>query len=451
MHACPGREVAPCAAPFDPLSASTDMATTQHSHTPSNLSARRGITIVGAGIIGISCAVALQRAGVDVTVVDSREPGEGCSKGNAGILAAYSVVPLSTPGILRKTPSMLFDPLGPLTMRWAHLPQMVPWLYRFWRASMPPRVEAAASLLATLLRTSVADHLAAVAGTGAERWVRASPLLCVYPDEAAFERDAYVWRLRQAHGIRFEILRGDALHVFEPALSTAYRFALLLDGCGFSTDPQQLVKALAAHVVRQGGRIVQREVRDIEIGPNGPTDLMTDAGRLPIDKLLLCAGAWSGHFARRLGSPVPLQSQRGYHITLAPQNGATPHLPVMSPSQKVIATPMACGLRLAGQVEFGGLIAKPDYRRAQRLTHHLTQLFPSVDTTRLTEWMGHRPTLPDSLPVIGQSPHFSNVFYAFGHHHVGLTAAPMTARLIAQLATGQPTEIDLAPFRIDRF
>lgn len=419
--------------------------------THNRASARRNVTIVGAGIIGVSCAVALQRAGCDVTLVDREEPGEGCSSGNAGILANYGMVPLSTPGILGKVPGMLLDPLGPLSIRWGYLPRMVSWLYRFWRASNEREVTAIAGALTSLLRSTVDDHLAATAGTGAESWVRPSPLLCVYPDEKAFQQDAYVWRMRQAHGTRISLLRGNEVKSFEPAISSAYQFAVVLDECGYVLDPKQLVKALSNHVVRHGGRILHRDITDAVVGASGVTHLVTDSGLLDIDILAVCAGAWSGHLARRLGSPVPLESERGYHIMLRPQQGLVPRYPVMSPSQKIIATPMQQGLRLAGQVEFGGLDASPDYRRAEALAKHATRLFPGVETAGFTQWMGHRPSLPDSLPVIGRSPHLSNVYYAFGHHHVGLTAGPMTGRLIAELVTQRTASIDLTPFRINRF
>lgn len=412
---------------------------------------RRQVTIIGAGIIGISTAIQLQRAGCEVTVVDRVPPGESCSRGNAGILATYGVVPLSTPGFIRKVPGMLTDPLGPLVMRWRYVPSMVPWMMRFLRSSRPAEVERIAAALALLAQTTVEEHQALVAGTGAESLAVSSPLLCVYPDEAAYESDSYVWSLRRRHGTRTHILRGDAVREFEPTVADRFRFGVVMENCGYSPDPLALVKVLATHFVRLGGRILQREVRDIHVGITGPDALVTDAGDLPVGDLVVCAGAWSGRLSRKLGSPVPLQAERGYHVTLQHHTGKAPKVPVMSPAQKIIATPMQSGLRAAGLVEFGGLTAAPDYRRARTLLKHINVLFPAVQAQTHTEWMGHRPSLPDSLPVIDRSPHFANVFYAFGHQHIGLTCGPKTGRLLADLVLGRKPEVDLSPFQITRF
>lgn len=412
---------------------------------------KRHVTIIGAGVVGISSAIRLQRAGCDVTVVDRVSPGESCSRGNAGIFATYGMVPLSTPGFIWKVPGMLTDPLGPLAMRWRHVPSMMPWMVKFLRSSRPAEVERIAAALASLTRTTVDAHMALVAGTGAEPLARAAPLLCVYPDEASYQNDIYVWNLRRQHGTRMHFLRDDAVRDFEPTVSERFKFGVVMENCGYSPDPFELVKTLAAHFVRSGGNILTRDVRDIVVGPNGPIALVTDAGNLPVRELVICGGAWSGKLSRKLGSPVPLEAERGYHVTLQRHTGQAPRYPVMSPAQKILVTPMQCGLRAAGLVEFDGLKAAPDYRRARTLLKHINALFPAVEVQAHTEWMGHRPSLPDSLPVIDRSPHFTNVFYGFGHQHIGLTCAPKTAEALTDLVLQRTPSIDLTPFRISRF
>ncbi len=410
----------------------------------------RKVTIIGAGIVGVSSAIWLQRDGYDVTLVDRLAPGEGTSFGNAGILASSGFIPVSTPGFAWKAPRMLMDPLGPLSFRWPYMPRMIPWLYQFVRSSAPRAVEHIADSMSTLVGTSVEDHQALAAGTGAEAWVRPSPYLFVYRDEAAFNAESYVWALRRARGVTMSFLRGDAVREFEPSLGASYRFAAVLERHGFTPDPLQLVKALAAHFQRNGGTILRREVKDIEIGAGGPVRLLTDQGPLDVGRLVISAGAWSGRLAARLGNPVPLESERGYHITLQ-SPGVMPRYPIMSTGGKFVSTPMSCGLRVAGMVEFGGLDAPPKPDMTRRLLEHVKRLFPGVATASYTEWLGHRPSLPDSLPVIGRSPHFASVFYAFGHQHVGLTAGPKTGRLIADLIAGRAPAIDLSPFRVERF
>jgi D-amino-acid dehydrogenase len=416
----------------------------------SNSNSPRNVTVVGAGVVGVACAINLMRDGHRVTLVERDAPGEGASLGNAGIMAPCAIVPVMTPGIVWKVPQMLLDPMGPLSLRWSYVPRMIPWLLRYLRNSTAERVEFISDALASLLGGSVEEHQRLARETGAEEWLCPAPYLYVYENEAAFAKDAFAWNIRRRHGTKLEVLKDDAVREMEPSLDSAYRFAVVLEDHGFIRDPMRLVKALAEHFERAGGTLLHRDVKDVDFGPDGPTRLVTDGGDLELDVLVVAAGAWSGKLAARLGSPVPLETERGYHVVLT-DPGVTPRYPIMSTKGKFVATPMEPGLRLAGLVEFGGLDAPPDYARARTLLRHARQLFPAVVTDDYTEWMGHRPVLPDSLPVIGRSPHFETVFYAFGHQHVGVTGGPKTGRVIADLVNGRHPNIDLSPFRVDRF
>ncbi|MFQ5955504.1 MAG: NAD(P)/FAD-dependent oxidoreductase [Kiloniellales bacterium] len=410
----------------------------------------RQVLVIGAGVVGIACAIFLRRDGHQVTVIDRLPPGEGCSLGNAGILAASSCVPLSMPGTLIRVPKWLLDPLGPLAIRWRYLPRLAPWLVRFVRAGAPARVEAASVALRSLLATTVEGHRALAEAAGAADLVRPSGLLWAYETASGFLREAADWRLRRARGVRMEELEGGAVGEIEPALAPHCRRAVWLPDDGYVTDPLGLVRALAEHFARAGGSILRREARDFELGPEGPTRLATDHGSLEADVFVIAAGAWSGELAARLGSPVPLESERGYHVMIG-QPGVALRVPVVAGERMFGATPMTAGLRLAGTVEFGGLTAPPNYARARVLLRHGRRLLPGLKAEAVSEWMGHRPALPDSLPVIGRSPRHPSVFFAFGHGHTGLTAAPMTGRVIADLVAGRPPPFDLAPFAADRF
>lgn len=407
-------------------------------------------TIIGAGAIGVATALQLQQRGYPVTLIDRSEPAEGCSSGNAGILAAYGVAPLSLPGILNKVPGMLLDPQGPLSIRRQHLLKIAPWLWRFWRASRPERVEEIATALGALLGDTVARYQALTDGTAATALIKPSPVLCVYENEQAYKRDSFVWDLRRRHGVRWRLLQGPELHDIEPTVSPHFQYAAAFEQCGFTLNPQRLIQILFETFIRNGGKFVRADVQDIQMGERGPTHLLTSTGKQAVQQLVIASGAWSGQLSRRLGEPVPLEAERGYHVTLSAFDGRAPSHPIMSPSQKVIATPMEMGLRIAGMVEFGGFMP-PDYRRSSTLRDLLGALFPGIKAGTVSPWMGHRPSLPDSLPVIGASSRHPSVFYAFGHHHVGLTAAPMTGRLIADLVTGQTPAIDLSAFRVNRF
>ncbi len=410
----------------------------------------RKVTVIGAGIVGIACASTLLRDGHSVTVVDSGPPGEGCSKGNAGGLSPGSVVPMAMPGVLSQVPRWLFDPQGPLIIRWSYLAQALPWLLRFVRAAHPRRVEEVADALWALHREVFESYAPLFKAAGAESLIRHSGQLYVYGSEAAYRKDAGAWALRQARGIPIEILKGEQIRQREPALAPIFARGVLLPEHGHCLDPFRLVQLLADRFALDGGTILRRQVTGFEIGAEGPTHLKTDGGELEVETLVVAAGAWSHLLARQLGSRVPLESHRGYHVTVA-DPGVSPRLSIMWAERKFMTTPMAPGLRFAGTVEFAGLEAAPDYRRARSLLERGKRMFPDLDADNVSEWMGHRPSLPDTLPVIGRSPHYPSTYYAFGHGHTGLSGAPMTGRLIADLVAGRPPTIDIAPFRVDRF
>jgi D-amino-acid dehydrogenase len=409
------------------------------------------VTVIGAGIVGVSCALHLQRRGHRVNLIDRAGPGEGTSFGNAGVLASSAVLPVAMPGILKAVPRMLLDPMEPLSLRFPYAAGMLPWLVRYISHATPEKVKAAAAAMATVVGGAVEEHQALAAGTGAERWIRDCPTLSVFPDEEAFAKDTFGWTLRRKYGVTVETYRGGEVREVEPSLRPEWRFAVALRGQGYVTDPLAYVRALAAHFAACGGTVLRRAVRDFEIGPAGPRRVFADGGEaVDTDLVVVACGAWSGPLAARLGSPVPLETERGYHVVLK-RPAPLPRHPIMSAKGKFIATPMEPGLRVAGLVEFGGLEAAPNYRRARTLIRHAELLFDGLSYETHTEWMGHRPILPDSLPVIARSPRHPNVYFAFGHHHVGLTGGAKTGRLIADLVDGRAANVDLQPFRIDRF
>jgi D-amino-acid dehydrogenase len=411
---------------------------------------RRQVTVIGAGIVGISCALNLLRDGHDVTVVDRVPPGEGCSRGNAGLFSSDSFVPLSLPGTLRKVPGWLLDPLGPLAIRWRHAPRLLPWLIRFVLAGRPDRVKAICDALEPLLDSSLEHHLALAKGTEAEGLIRSEGCMYVYEDAKSLADEAKSWDLRQARGTIVEKLNAAQIREREPALAPIFEHGYYVSNVGHTVEPMLLVKGLAKYFAQSGGVILQREVRYIEIGPEGPSRLITDGDDLDIDVLVIAAGAFSNRLTAGLGSPVPLEGERGYHVTIA--NAGIPlNMPVFANTYKFIATPMAPGIRIAGTAEFGGLDAEPNFARADVLAIHAKWMFPDIDTSDVTTWSGLRPTLPDSLPVIGPSPVFGNLFFAFGHQHVGLTGGPRTGKLIADLVAGRAPNMDIRPFRADRF
>jgi D-amino-acid dehydrogenase len=407
-------------------------------------------TVIGAGVVGIACASYLQRAGYRVTVVDSRPPGESCSFGNAGLISPGACVPFSMPDLLWQVPRFLADPLGPLAVRWAYLPQALPWLVRFLAAGRPRRVREVSRAMAALHGGCFDAYAPLVKAAGAADLIRQSGQLYVSKRENGAVGDALSRSLREEAGVKVEAIGPAELRQLEPALSPDYKSGLFFPENGYSLNSFRLVQVLAEQVVRDGGDILRRTVSRFRFDAHKPSAILTDAGEMPLDRLVIAAGAWSHHLTEQLGTAIPLEAERGYHVML-PNPGVRPRLPISNKDHSFAATPMENGLRFAGTVEIGGVDAPPDYRRAKVLLQHGKAMYPDLNSEGMTEWMGCRPSLPDGLPVIDVSPKFPSVFFAFGHSHYGLMGAAITGKLIAELAAGAPRSIDLAPYRASRF
>jgi len=410
------------------------------------------VVVIGAGIVGISAALQLQRAGARTVVLDPQAPGEAASFGNAGIVGEATVVPLGTPAVLRALPRMLLDPLGPLALRWSYLPQLLPWLWRFLLAARPREVERLSTALAALLDGSLDAYAPLLGEAGAPELLHRTGWLTVYETDKGFRRDAPGRALKARRGRRLELLPGEALRQVEPALADGGRFrhGVYEADMGHVLDPRGVVQVLARHLRQRGGRIYRERVTGFELGTEGVRAVVTNRGRHVLDSVVLAAGAWSRPLARELGSEVPLDTERGYHVTL-PTPGVAPRLPVDAAEHGIVCTPLNAGLRVAGTVELAGLEAPPDWRRAESLLHHAQRWFPGLESSGATRWMGFRPSMPDSLPVIARAPTVANAVFAFGHGHCGLMLGARTGELVRDLVLGRSPAVDLTPFRADRF
>lgn len=412
------------------------------------------VVVIGGGIIGVCSALWLQRAGRKVVLIDAGEIGMGSSFGNAGCLNPSSVVPVSMPGTLRKVPHYLTDPLGPLVIRPAYLPRIAPWLIRFLRAGTKARVGKQARALRPLLAASYDSYQPLVRGTAAAELVHRQGHLIAYHTEADFAGDALAWRLRRDNGVEFELLRGEALRAREPALAADIALGVWLPQNGHTVDPLAFVTALADSFRAGGGTIQQARATGFELSGRQLAGVRTTTGILPASKAVVACGARSKALAASLGDRVPLDTERGYHVIISEPEVA-PRVPVTDASGKFVASPMAAGLRIAGTVEFAGLDAPPDYSRARRLIVQGKRLLPGLAARypeeRLSFWMGCRPSMPDSLPVIGAAKHCRDVVYAFGHGHVGLAGGSRTGMLVRDLVLDLPHSLPAEPFSPRRF
>jgi D-amino-acid dehydrogenase len=423
------------------------------------------VAVIGAGVVGLACAATLVQRGHQVRWIDPDPPGRGCSAGNAGLFSLSSFVPLALPGAWTKALGWLTDPQGPLTIRPAYLRRALPWLWQLHRSSRLQRVAASADAMNALLAPTWDAWLPLAQWAGASSLIRRDGWAAAYRSKAALDGDALGWQLRTDRGVRMETLTGLSVREFDPNLSPEITHLLHLPDQGHCLDPLGLCQALARAVLAQsaraglGGKVadagepVSARALGFEIRDGRVAQVHTERGAVDVDAVVLAAGAFSGPLAEQLGARVPLDTERGYHVTLKSPS-VTPRVPLLEAEGKWFATPMNAGLRLAGTVEFAGLDAPPDWRRANALLDQLPHLLPQLSYLPVGDadrWMGRRPSLPDSRPVIGRSPHFMNAVLAFGHAHVGLTSAAMTGRLVAQLLMGERPSIDLSPFAPDRF
>ncbi|ARE85672.1 D-amino acid dehydrogenase 1 [Roseovarius sp. EC-HK134] len=412
------------------------------------------VGVIGAGIVGVCTALTLQRQGFKVTIIDPNPAGEGASFGNAGCFNGSSVVPMSMPGMITSVPKWLLDPMGPLSIRLGYFHKITPWLVQFLLAGQPAKVEEQARALRSLIGNTVPLITSLAKEAGAEHLLRHEGHLYVYRTEAQFAKDQGGWELRRSNGVTSNILNADELRDFDPNLSRAFTKGILIKENGHTTNPHELVTLLFKKVIANGGILVSSRVTGFEVNGQILSAVETENGKVNLDAAVIAAGAHSKPLAALLGDNVPLDTERGYHIVIRDPE-VQPRIPTTDAVGKFIATPMETGLRIGGTVEFAGLDAAPNWKRADVLYDHARALLPAIASVRpedrYTKWMGYRPSVPDSLPVIGYARRTPNVVYAFGHGHLGMTGAPMTAMLVSELISGMKPSIDLSPFSPSRF
>ena len=407
------------------------------------------VIVIGAGVVGLSAAVMAQARGLSVTVVDREGPAAGASAGNAGAFAFTDILPLASPGILRKAPKWLLDPLGPLSIPPAYALQIAPWLYRFWRACSPKAVAASTAAQTALMDLSRAELEPFLAATGTSGMLRKDGNLQVYENEAEFRASMPGWQARTAHGIDFRHMGAEEMAALQPGLSPRFIKGTFTPGWWSIADPKLYVQALADHFRAQGGTILRAEVVGLNSQGAG-VSIQTRGEPLIADRVVLAAGAFSHRIAATLGERIPLETERGYNTTL-PLDALDLRCQVTFGGHGFVVSRLSTGIRVGGAVELGGLSLPPNYKRSEAMLWKAKTFLPSLKTEGGKQWMGFRPSLPDSLPAIGRSKASPHVVYAFGHGHLGLTQSAGTARLVADLLTDVSPAINLTPFSPHRF
>jgi D-amino-acid dehydrogenase len=409
------------------------------------------IAVVGAGIVGVATALELCLGGRDVLLLDRRGVAAEASAGNAGALAFSDILPLASPGMIRRAPGWLLDPLGPLAVRPSYFPQLLPWLWRFWKASRPGPVAEATRVQAALMALSATSMRRLLDRVGATHFLRDGGNLHLYQTRAAWQASLPGWEVRSRHGIAFTHHHDLAeMLALQAGLAPIFAAATFVPAWQTVLDPLLLTQALATSYVDRGGALCRADVQALRSSADTVDIGLSDGKTIKARRVVVCAGAWSHRIAATLFDRIPLETERGYNTTL-PAGSFDLRRQLTFPEHGFVVTPVGSGVRVGGGVEFAGLEAAPRFARADALLAKAKRFLPGMRLDGKTQWMGFRPSLPDSLPVIGVSPSDSRVIYAFGHGHLGLTQSAATATLVRELIEGASTSVDLQPLSASRF
>ncbi|MBA3038125.1 MAG: FAD-binding oxidoreductase [Alphaproteobacteria bacterium] len=408
------------------------------------------VVVIGAGIVGVMAAHYLQNDGRKVLLIERDEVAAGASAGNAGILAFPEIIPIPSPGIMFKAPKWLLDPLGPLSLPPAYALNMVPWLWRFWRASSRKAFAHGIAAQTGMMQLAAGEMERVRAIAELSSFFTQTGTLDLYDSEASFNAATPDWLEKEKAGFQFTSVGRADIERLQPGLAPQFRHAMYAPAGIQVNDPKGLTRAVADLFAARGGILHKGEVRDIAPHAEGATITLADGATITARTVVVAGGAWSKPLAARLGDRVPLETERGYNTTLPAQDFQLQRELYFN-DHAFVVTPLAEGIRVGGAVELGGLELAPNYRRSKALLAKASRFLPELKTEGGREWMGFRPSMPDCLPVIGRSSASPSILYAFGHGHLGLTQSAATGRLVSDLAAGRATGLSIEPFRPGRF
>lgn len=409
---------------------------------------KQSVIVIGSGITGVSCAEELRRSGAKVTLIDRVEAGDPAqtSFGNAGILAREGIMPIANPSMLKMIPQILLSPSSPIYLKWSYLAKFSPWAVKFIMNGTKPKALPIILALNELLYDTVENHIQLSKNTDAARFIEKGDMTLLYRNRKQFSSDKFANQARNDLGITWEELSRDKLLDRDPHISKLYQFGLAYKNHGWITNPAAYVSSLAKHFQKNGGKILIGEVTKI----NGNNVELKDGNILKAKNIVLATGAWSKNLATQLGHNIPLQAERGYHLSLKNASHMPPNTYLIT-DKKFGLTPMDGFLRCAGQSEFAPLEMPPNPKAIRNLRKFLFRFYPKLEYESETIWQGTRPTLPDSLPLIGRSSKNTSVIFAFGGQHLGLTMGPKVGKMVRDIIFERQSNINMKPYSSDRF
>ena len=409
---------------------------------------KQSVIVIGSGITGVSCAEELRRSGANVTLIDRVKAGDPTqtSFGNAGILAREGIMPIANPSMLKMIPQILLSPNSPVYLKWSYLAKFSPWALQFIMNGTRPKALPIILALNELIYDTVENHIQLSKNTGAARFIEKGDMTLLFRNRKQFSSDKFANQTRRNLGITWEELSRDKLLDRDPHISKLYQFGLAYKNHGWITNPAAYVSSLAKHFQENGGKILIGEVSKI----NGNNVELKGGIILKAENIVLATGAWSKNLASQLGHNIPLQAERGYHLSLKNASHMPPNTYLIT-DKKFGLTPMDGFLRCAGQSEFAPLEMPPNPKAIKNLRKFLFRLYPKLEYETETIWQGTRPTLPDSLPVIGRSSKNPSVIFAFGGQHLGLTMGPKIGKMVRDIIFERQSNVNMKPYSSDRF
>ena len=408
----------------------------------------KNIAVIGAGIVGICSAYFLQKSGYKVTLFDHKEPGSMTSSGHACTFADYASIPVNSPSILTDLPSMLLKQDGPLSIDFGYILKNLPWAFSFLQNCKKNKVEYIATALANFLSHSRLSYDQLFEEVDVAQYINNNETLYLYKTQKEYQAAKYSINLRKKNGVKIQELNSAEINEIEPNILPIYYCGIIFQGSRHTVNPMQVSKKIFESFLKKGGSFLNKKITAIN-SSTSVIKITSDNNTFDFDNIIICAGAWSKELALMIGDQFPLDTERGYHV-------------LFNNEKKLISRPIGWsqsgfyliqideGIRAAGTVEIAGLNKKPNQKRLSMIEREARKLLPALGKIKST-WLGFRPTLPDAMPIIGQSEKNKKVFYAFGHQHIGWTLGAVTGKVIKELVQGRKPNIDISAFSPKRF